>query len=497
MKLNFKKIIKALNPEPAIGGLEISEGALRYVVLNEDKSVARHALTPLAPGIVRGGRVADHAGFEIACRALRAQVARRGEETPVVISLTPAPIYAQVFSLPLLTTERLEEAARLNLRMISPIDFDTAYVDWQMIGTDGEEGVRNQHDALGAFIESSVIDLYVSCVRRAGFLPAAIEFAPLSLARVVQESSDLDQREPYAVMSLGADGVILLVLRAGSLYFTKFLEWSAFGDAPVAVSHFQSLVGSELKRLLHFYTNKWGGAIHKVLVVNITSNKQLAEWIKKEFSLEVFSLVGYHIMDRTWIIAVGAALRGLIPRVDDRYISLARVGTEETVVQNRVWRFIALWRTVAFTVMAVSIAAFAFADFMLVRVERSVRARAEQAAGLAVPGDAASLEAQAKHFNALVAKAARAKEQAQPRSGMARNIYAAADETQAVLISVQLDVARNIIVINGTAPHEQGVIAFKNALANNAAIAAVELPLSSIIAIPSGRAAFTATITVK
>lgn len=497
MKFNFKKIIKALNPEPLIGGLEVSESAVRYVLLNADKTVARYALQPLGENVVQGGLVKDAAAFEIACRALHAQVARRREQVPVILTLTPALVYAQVFSLPFLPAERLEEAARLNLRMISPIDFDTAYADWQIVSMGDEGGVNNQNEALGAFIEAKVADAYREAARRAEFLVAAIEFAPLSLARVIQEDADLDAREPSVVIGVGAHGIMFLVVRKGNVYFTRFLEWSAVGDASVTVSHFQSVVGLEMRRLLNFYTNKWGGAIQKAFVVNATSNKELAEWIKKEFSLEVLVLAGYHLMDRTWLIAVGAAIRGLIPRADDRYISLTRVGTEDAVVENRVRRFIALWRTVVFVVMTVSVVTFAFADLMLVRVERSVRLETEQMRDFVGVEDAASFSAQAENFNALVDKVFRAQGEARQWSGVLGQVYAAARGTDAALFNMQLDAAKNIVVINGEAPNEQGVIAFKNALADNPRITAVDLPLSSITQIMSGRAAFTATITVK
>lgn len=497
MKFNFKKIIKALNPEPSIGGLEVSEGAVRYVMLNADKTVARYALQPFAGAVMQGGRVKDQAAFEAACNALHAQVARHREQVPVILTLSSAPVYAQVFSLPLLPPEQLEEAARLNLRMISPINFDSAYADWQMISMGDEESVNNESEALGAFIEAKVADAYREAAQRAGFLVAAIEFAPLSLTRVIQESADLDAREPYVVVSLGADGITFLVLRKGNVYFTRFLEWSALGDAPVTVGHFQSVVGLEMRRLLNFYTNKWGGTIQKALVVNTTTNKELAEWIKKEFSLEVFALAGYHAVDRTWLIGVGAALRGLIPRAEDRCISLARVGTEDAVVHNRVRRFIALWRMVCFGVLGISVAAFAFADFTLVGVERSVRAEAEQIRDFITQGDVVSFEAQAENFNALVDKALRAQGAAREWWGIVNRVYAVASGAQVALLNLQLDAAKNIIVINGEAPNEQEVIAFKNALADNPGIASVDLPFSAITQMAGGRAAFTAIIAVK
>lgn len=498
MKFLFKKIIKALSADLPVGGLEISDAAVRFVLLNEDRSVARQAAVPLAAGIVQGGRLVDEAAFFPTLSALREKIGGR-RDMPVIVSLPAAPVYAQIFSLPLLPPAQLEDAARLNLRMLSPIDFDSAYADWQAVGDHEHSSVLGGGagvvDALGAFVESSVVDGYARCMVRARFFPVAVEFSSLSIARLVHESSEINPHDSYLMVSITSDGVTFLILKDSSSFFTRFVGWESFGAAPVAVERFQSVVGAEIRRLFNFYRSKWTGAITKAFIVNTTANNDLPEWIKKEFSLEVFMLSGYHILDRAWLVAVGAALRGLIPRAEDRDISLARVGTEDDFIRNRVWRFIAVWRAIAFAVMVFVFAGYVGADLMVIRMEKA--ARGEVRAPYSVKREETlALEAQAKEFNALVAKAAAARQEAKQWSGIIKSVYNMASG-RVTLTQAQLNASLKTINISGTALSEQAIIAFKNELAHNEAIQDVSLPLSAITAVPGGTASFTATITLK
>ncbi len=497
MKFPFNQIIKALAADPPVGGLEISDTAVRFVLLNEDRSVGKQAVVPLPAGAVRGGRLADHGAFFAALVALRKEIGGR-RDMPIIISLPAAPVYAQVFSMPLLPKAQLEEAARLNLRMLSPIDFDAAYADWQAVGDDEHSsagGAAGTIDALGAFVESLVVDEYARLLVRARFLPVAVEFASLSLARLVHESPEINPHDSYVMFSITGDGVTLLILKDSSSFFTRFVGWDAFGAPPISVLRFESVIGAEIRRLFNFYNSKWAGTITKAFIVNTTANDELPEWIKKEFSLEVFLLSGYHILDRTWLVAVGAALRGLIPRVQDMDISLARVGTEDDFIRNRVWRFIAVWRAIVFTIMACIIFGFIAVDLMVIRMEKAAEGQA-RAPYSVKQEETAALEAQAEQFNQLVAKAAFAKEEVGRWSGIVKSAYAVA-RGRVTLTQVQLNAPLKTLTINGTAGSEQAVIAFKNELAHAEGIQDVSLPLSAIVAVPGGTASFTATITLK
>ncbi len=505
MKSRFKEFLNIVNPDPAIGGLEISDSALRLVFLHEDGSVARYAMVPLPAGVVAGGVVADIQAFRAACVSLR-----RGmggfRLLPIIVSLPPASVYSQVFAVPAARPEQVEEAARLNLRMISPIEWEGAYADWQKISpTPNADG---SVDALGAFVEARVADTYHASLSAAGFLPVAIEFASLSLARALAAAADMGGAEvPYLVVNLTGDGMTLLAVKSGAPQFTEFAGWGVFSKSATAgpaspsqggqvtLAEFQSVLGAAIRRFVNFYRTRFHGDLRTALVVNATSNKEVAEWIKQTFAFEVFSLAGYTTLGKEWCVAAGAGLRGLIPRADDTFISLARVGTEDEFERNRVRRFISLWRTVALSVLGITAVMYIILDMLMVRRADTLAASLAGVGASAGNAEVAALAAQAANFNALADKALVAGASAVPKSGILRALYAAAG-TRVTLTRIDLTAASRTVAIQGTATSEQAVIAFKGILENNPAVEDVSLPLSAITATPTGTASFSATITI-
>ena len=507
MKSRFNRFLHMLNPAPATYGLEISDGALRLVLLYEDGSVATYAVVALPAGTVVTGKITDAVAFRAACVELRRGIGGF-RALPVVVSLPAGPVYSQVFAVPAARAEQVEEAARLNLRMISPIEWDSAYADWQKISVvqNGDGSV----DALGAFVEAGVADAYHTALISAGFLPVAIEFASLSLARALAASADMgDHDAPYLVVNLTGDGMTLLAVKSSAPQFTEFTGWSAFskpastaqgGSASeggqITLAEFQSVLGAAIRRFVNFYRSRFHGEIGKALVVNATSNKEVAEWIKKEFPFEVYSLAGYATLGKEWCVAAGAGLRGLIPRAEDTFISLARVGTEDEFERNHVRRFVSLWRAVALSVLAITVVLYVVLDMLMIRRENSLAASLYGTGAEAGNAEVAALAVQAANFNALTEKALSAGTRAMPQADILRALYVAAG-TRVTLTRIDLDAASRTIAIQGTAANEQAVIAFKGILENNPAVADVSLPLSAITSIPAGGSSFTATITIR
>lgn len=468
--------------------------------------MARQAVVPLGHGVVGEGRMLLAADFLAASKELRRAAGGFRRMLPVIVSLPSPVVYAQVFAVPAARAEQIEEAARLNLRMLSPIDFAGAYADWQ----NADESVRpdGSIDALGAFVEASVSDAYSTALTASGFLPVAVEFSSLSLARSLAASADMgDTHDPYLVVSVTEDGMTLLAMRNGSPYFTEFIgarSFAAKGHSPhpseaqgtgqATLVEFQAVAGAAIRRFLNFYRTRWGSAIAKALVVNVMSNKELAAWIKKEFSLEVYSLGGYATLDKSWCVVAGAALRGLIPRAEDTFISLARVGTEDEFERNRARRFISLWRAVALSVLGATVLLYVGFDMGMIHREDVLRSGllGEGATGSAA--EVAALAAQAANFNALADKALAAQSGVRPVAGILRDLNAAMGSS---VIFTRIEVDAHAVRLAGTAGSEQEVIAFKARLMNNPRITDIALPLAGITALPNGRAAFTATVTLR
>ena len=184
----MKSIFNLLNPQPSIGGLEINDLDIKFVELRGGR--AEGMAVPLGVNVVTDGRVKDKARFKTALQELHNKLTRhRNKKIYTIVNITDNNVYTQIFDLPLAATNSIEESAKLNLQMISPIDFKNAYADWQKAGENEKEG--GQLEILGAFTQKQVIDDITECVREKNFVPVAIEFASLALARIVGEKGKI------------------------------------------------------------------------------------------------------------------------------------------------------------------------------------------------------------------------------------------------------------------------------------------------------------------
>lgn len=482
-------LAKALDPEPPVGGLDISESAVRFALLAEDGKVLESVMVPLPAGVIAFGSVTDSSALVAALRALRGLIRSVRGGAAVILSVPAEAAYIQAFSMPYVPQERREEVARLNLNMLSPIEPNAAYADWEALSFHSA-AAPNGIEALGVVAESSNIDRYRSALRAGGFIVAALEPAPLALIRAICASRAEEAGEPELILWANESGISLVIVLAGQLHFAKRMAWPEGADSKTA---FVAAVGPEIRKMLSFYEKRWGGALHRALVIGTGSGAELASWINAEFGLAASVAEGYGETDPSWLTVCGAALRGLLPRGNDTLVSLGPVGTEEEFVREKVRRFVSIWRTAILTILGITAFSYISVDILLVRMERTLTGAASADAETGIAADEASaLMRQAENFNALADKALIAQESAQQPSAILRDIMRAAREKNIVLLGIHFEAANGAISLRGEAARESDIIAFKAVLADNPAIREVALPLSAIAPAPHGRSSFTA-----
>src|SRR3990167_2864256 len=250
----LEKATKLLRIRSDVGGLEISDSALRYARFDGGKWTT--ASLRLPPGILEGGALKDKPQFEAALRELKTQIqgtARSRRRVGVVVSLSSVNIYSQVFSLPVIEGENLEKAIQLNIQMVSPINVAEAYSGWQTIGKD-QKSLRLE--ILSAFIDRATVDEISQALVEAGFLAVALEPRALALSRVFKEAeSGFDAAKSYIVMNLDNSGLDFLVIRSGQFYFEYFNPWRDImdekGEIPTAA--FQAAGVRRFPQGLYFF----------------------------------------------------------------------------------------------------------------------------------------------------------------------------------------------------------------------------------------------------
>ncbi len=486
MKLNLKKY---LNPAPPIGGLEISDLVLRFAGL--EGSRLRQASVQLPPGILNGGKIADRPKLVTALKGLHLQIAPIKKTLHAVVLIPTNNVYTQAFAMPLVAEKNIPETARLNLQSISPVDIAASYYGYQIIG----ENKKGQLEALGAFVNSQEVDELTSALKEANFNIIAVEFPALAVARLIKNyrNGSLQADRPYLISYLGSDGPDLMVIKNGQLYFNYFTSWAALqqevGGRQISPADVQDFLTRNIKQVMNFYTSRWGEPIQDLLLVDSPLAKDINQTVQSGFGLNVqsFQVTKYGRLSPLWYPAVGAMERGLLPRSEDKFISLTAIDVQQEYYRELTLGFIAAWRNIILGVVGFMFVALLIADSLLARQivqgDQDLSGR-----GLVPLADIQQLQNDVQKFNQTVDYALAAQNATPAWSGFYAKMKTLSG-SQVKLNRIFVDPSLSGLIL-GKSVNDSAVIAFKNTLVSEPNFKDVTLPLSNIKVNEDGSVSF-------
>lgn len=483
MKFNWGNFLRLLNPVPAVGGLEISDTFLRFLVIEGGGRVVQASLR-LPPGIISDGKVVSPPQLTAALIKLREQVGRKS--LLAVVTIGANHIYEQVFTLPYLASGKLQEAAMLNMQMISPLGTKNVYSDWQLLS---ETPAGGQVELLGAFIESAVADSYLAALKAAEFTTVALEFVPLSLLRVIKAfPASIQFPKTFIALFVAAEGLNFVVIRNTNLYFNHFVQWR---------ENIPDLLTSELNRVVNFVYSRWGELINSVVLISPAVISAITDTLKSlNFNVQNLATaagakenprVNVALPNRDtisvappWLLVLGAALRGLMPRADDTFISLTQWGTEIEYQQQRLFYLVVFWRNFLLVTLSIVFLAALAAHLFLGSISGNLGEQVAGSEALERRIDIETLQEKARAFNSVLNQALAAKRQNLKWSALFNQLWGLTGQS-IVLKRLHFDPGELTVVLGGDGPSEIEVINFKNRLAKQENFENVILPLSQIV----------------
>src|SRR3989344_2062706 len=489
--LYLKKLVQ---PYGEIAGLEIRDSAVRIIQLRDGN--IRRAAVSLEPGVIEDGKVKDRNRFLAALKKIRSQWSSPREKISAIAVIPAGTVYAQLFSIPFIAVANFNEAARLNLESVSPVEITSAYIDWQQVGIQDKDG---KVDILGAFVQRPIIDDYIGTMKEAGFLPLAIEFPSLALARVIKEyGAGIDTAKSYLVMQVASDGVNFMILRNGNVYFDYFASWKSVQSEgknarEISFNDFQAMILREMKKVVTFYESRWSGRAEALLLITESLAPEITEFVKSNFNLSVTEvrLRDWPDITPSWLVSFGGAVRAAIARAQDKFISVMPVGTERGYLQSEIMFFIKIWRNVIIATLSFLTILFIFADGFLVSTARQLDYQSASISGQPEGPVVITLQEKARVFNQLVDKVLFAKERSIPQSPLFIALNQLAGNKVA-FSRIFVNNTQSSILVSGVTKDEAAAIDFKNALIQ-AGFQNVSLPLSNIISNADGTVSFTIT----
>ncbi|TSC60131.1 MAG: Uncharacterized protein LiPW15_9 [Parcubacteria group bacterium LiPW_15] len=472
-----------------IGGLEIADTALRFVVW--DGKTFQMTGLKLLPGVVVGGQLKDKERFIAALKMLHAQIlGEKKHRTKInaIISLSSIGVYTQVFTLPFIEGESLEKAVQLNIQMISPLDFSEAYSGWQFANKD-EDKVRLE--ILSAFANKGVVDEFSGALHVAGFLVVAVESRALSLSRLLKEAgAGFDPTRSEVVMSVDGSGLDFLIIRHGQLHFDYFNSWHDIQGESKEISPdaFRAAVIRNLHQVLNFYNSHWQEPLDEIILATTGFHDEVVKIIQENFSIKIrdFELNTSQTVAPDWFVALGSAVRGLIPRRSDKEISLLGVDAQEEFGREQVLGFLRFWQVLMPAAAAIFMIAFAGVYFSLSNIDENLEAdvasvnRGEQAQEMR------GIESQISEFNRAVTLLSSVEKAATLKTILLQKISDFSGRTGVMISRIYYQSANSPIMISGSARSPDDLLAFKKLLEGEPTVKNIELPPSSVQVSPQG-----------
>lgn len=483
MKKIFSKILSLLRVRSVAGGLEVSDQVLRLVYFNG--KLWELAAVRLAPGVMEKGKIKDAEAFIKALSELKAKIPfsrSRHKKMNVVVALSSAKMYMQVFPLPVMEGKNLADAVDLNLKMLSPIDTADAYFGWEPIGKD-DSGLHTEIAA--AFIERTLIDEMTKALYAAGFIIVGVESRALALARIFQEKgAGADLTKAYLLLDIDNTGTDFLVIRKGRLYFEYPTEWGDLGDekGEVSIEKFKRALAADLRQVVNFAGQHWPSEPLVAVVLSSTIlDKEASDAIAGASSLPVIRLsleMGQPISSE-WLVALGCSLRGMGTNLGDAEINLSGPEAIDMFHDEQLTNFMVLWRVLVPAVLALIIVALAMADNFLMNTKTALQAQSVSVSQKEA-AQIAALTASSTAFNEEVALAANAEGRVSGDYQLISDLTNLAAANGITVNKISFPGQGSPIFFSGSSLSETGIVSFKMAVQNDNHFGAANLPLTNI-----------------
>lgn len=275
-------MLEFLTLKPEAFGLDISDLSIKTVKLEKKRkilSLSSFAEASIKPGIISRGEIKDEKSLVEIIKKSLAEIKGKPLKTKYVIaSLPEEKAFLQVIQMPHLPKEDLKSAVIYEAENYIPLPIEDVYLDFQIVPP--FQNHLDHFDVLIAALPKKTVDPYLSCLKKAGLKPLALEIESLSIVRTLIK--DEVTASPILIIDLGATRTGLIVFSGHSLRFTSSIPVSS-QKFTEAISRIMKIDLNKAEKLkleygLEARETKQGSQIFESLIPPLTD---LTEQIKK------------------------------------------------------------------------------------------------------------------------------------------------------------------------------------------------------------------------
>src|SRR4030043_2055349 len=208
-------------------GLDISDLSLKIAKLKKTDdgfNLVSYGESPIKFGLLKEGEIRKEEELAKTIRDALEQVSgEKIKDKGVIASLPEEKAFLQVIQMPHIPKEDMASAVVYEAENYIPLPIEEVYLDSQIVPPLYDH--LDHFDVLIAALPKKVVDPYLSCLKKAGLYPKALEIESLAIARALikKEISPF----PTLLIDFGATNTSFIIFSGYSVRFTNSIPVSS------------------------------------------------------------------------------------------------------------------------------------------------------------------------------------------------------------------------------------------------------------------------------
>lgn len=220
-------MLEFLSLKPESFGLDLSDLSLKIVKLKKRRKFLKLASwgeVKIKPGIIEQGEIKNEAALvQVIKQGLNKVKGERLNTRNVIVSLPEKKAFLQVIQMPRMKKEELKTAVLFEAENYIPLSAEKVYLDFQLVPPVHDH--LDHFDILIAAFPKKIVDSYLSCLKKVGLSPLALEVESQSIARALIK--DGLSPFPLFIIDFGTSRASFIIFSGYSLRFTSSIPISS------------------------------------------------------------------------------------------------------------------------------------------------------------------------------------------------------------------------------------------------------------------------------
>jgi hypothetical protein len=302
------------------------------------------------------------------------------------------------------------------------------------------------------------------------------------------------------VLSVDDKGLRFLIIRIGQLHFEYFQPWKDIQgeNKDISWDNFSESIKRNLHQVLNFYASHWQEPLTDVVVASDSFVEEISKLVVDNFSLNAkeLKLNLDHTLRREWYEVAGSAIRGGIPRMDDKDVNLFGITVQEEFRQQQITEFLKFWQILVPSSLSLLLISMIACYMFFINLGKSLDSQASLSISSQQMEEISTLASEIKDFNNSVRIISGFEKSSKSKTLMLSAITPIVNKNNIVISRLYLQHEGVPVAFSGETDSQEQIIGFKNDLSKDNYFSSVNLNLSDVK--PQTRGfAFTLSFSIK